>query len=33
MNVLIHSNYEYINENEIDDELKCIICKQPFEYP
>jgi hypothetical protein len=23
-------SYEYINENEIDEELKCIISKQPF---
>ncbi|CAF2551340.1 unnamed protein product [Rotaria sp. Silwood2] len=33
MNVSIQSDYEYINENEIDDELKCVICKQPLEYP
>ncbi|CAF1360189.1 unnamed protein product [Rotaria magnacalcarata] len=33
MNTLIHFDYEYINEDEIDDELKCGICKQPFESP
>lgn len=26
-------DYEYINENDIDDELKCVICKQPYECP
>jgi hypothetical protein len=29
----IHTDYEYMNENEIDDELKCVICKQPLESP
>ncbi|CAF1068237.1 unnamed protein product [Rotaria sp. Silwood1] len=33
MDASIHLNYEYINENEIDDELKCVICKQPLEDP
>ena len=26
-------NYEYVNEDEIEDELKCIICIQPFRSP
>ncbi|CAF0786361.1 unnamed protein product [Adineta ricciae] len=26
-------NYEYLNENQIDEELKCIICKQPLQSP
>jgi hypothetical protein len=26
-------NYEYMNENEIDDELKCVICRQPLQSP
>ncbi|CAF2527869.1 unnamed protein product [Rotaria sp. Silwood2] len=33
MNASIHSDYEYINENEIDNELKCVICQQPLEFP
>jgi hypothetical protein len=33
MAALTHTDYEYINENEIDDELKCVICKQPLESP
>lgn len=33
MSSSISTGYEYINENEIDDELKCVICKQPFECP
>ena len=28
-----HSDYEYINENEIDTELKCVICRQPLQSP
>ncbi len=28
-----HFNYEYMNENEIDEELKCVICKQPLQFP
>ncbi|UJR20467.1 hypothetical protein I4U23_023596 [Adineta vaga] len=27
------NTYEYMNENEIDDELKCPICTQPFLKP
>lgn len=27
------ARYEYMNENEIDDELKCTICTQPFDQP
>ncbi|UJR14531.1 hypothetical protein I4U23_001527 [Adineta vaga] len=30
---LTSSGYEYMNENEIDIELKCVICKQPFQIP
>jgi hypothetical protein len=33
MSASTHTDYEYINENEIDDELKCVICKQPLECP
>jgi hypothetical protein len=33
MSVSTYPDYEYINENEIDDELKCVICKQPLESP
>jgi len=33
MAALSYTDYEYINENEIDDELKCVICKQPLESP
>jgi hypothetical protein len=25
--------YEYMDEDAIDDKLKCIICTQPFQYP
>ncbi len=25
--------YEYMDENKIDDELKCTICTQPFQKP
>ncbi len=32
-NMMNASTYEYLNENEIDDELKCVICKQPFQSP
>ncbi|UJR16789.1 hypothetical protein I4U23_003688 [Adineta vaga] len=28
-----HVDYEYINENEIDEELRCTICKQPLQSP
>jgi hypothetical protein len=28
-----HFNYEYMNENEIDQELKCDICKEPLQSP
>jgi hypothetical protein len=28
-----HFDYEYMNENEIDEELKCVICKQPLQSP
>jgi len=30
---LVINNYEYLNEDTIDDELKCIICTQPFLKP
>lgn len=30
---LITDEYEYINEDTIKDELKCIICTQPFQSP
>lgn len=33
MSISTRSDYEYINENEIDDELKCAICKQPLDSP
>ncbi|CAF3735542.1 unnamed protein product, partial [Adineta steineri] len=27
------NSHSYMNEDEIDDELKCIICHQPFHEP
>jgi hypothetical protein len=33
MSVSTPSDYEYINEAEIDDELICVICQEPFEFP
>lgn len=29
----LHDLYEYMDENKIDDELKCTICTQPFTKP
>ena len=33
MSALEYSDYAYIDENETDDELKCVICKQPLQSP
>src|SRR5690242_3063063 len=29
----LNDSYEYMNESEIDDEIKCTICRQPFQKP
>jgi len=33
MSAVSYSNYEYMDENKIDDELKCVICQQPLQSP